>query len=255
MHGSPSVRAPNPLAVPFRPAFSPFGVIQRTFSLWTKHAATFLVVTAVVHAPATIFVFARGEPTGQFGALDVVQIVLGNVLALVAAGVLTSGALRALRGEQPRIRILLAVGARRLTRIVLASLAYGAVAFVATLALVVPGIVAAVGMYVAPAAVVAEPDLEPTRGALARSWKLTSGRRLEVFAIVLSAWVVSVVFAWIASALGLVVGGPWWVGVTLSELLTVVGGSVFNVAPAIVYRDLRLEKEGVSAEDLVKVVE
>ncbi len=255
MHGSSLVRAPNPLAVPFRPRFSAWLVIARTLSLWTKHAVPFFVVTLVVHAPATIFVFARGEPTGQFSALDIVQIVLGNVLALVTAGVLTSGALRALRGEEPRVRILLAVGVRRLKRIVLASVAYGVVAFVATLALVVPGIIAAVGMYVAPAAVVAEPDLEPTHGALKRSWALTAGKRLEVFIIFVVAWVLSVVFAWVASVLGMVVGGPWWVGVALSELLTVVASSVFNAAPAIVYRDLRLEKEGVAAEDLVKVVE
>jgi hypothetical protein len=250
----PFVRAPV-LSTPFRPQFSPGQAIAQTLTLWTRHAVPFVVVTFVIHAPATIFVFARGQPTGQLGTLDVVQIVLGNVLALVTAGVLTSGALRALRGERPRVRILLAVGSRRLRRIVLASLAYGIVAFAATLALVVPGIIAAVGLYVAPAAVVAEPDLEPTRGALRRSWDLTRGRRVEVFLVVLAAWALSVAFHWVASALALAAGGAWWIGVAASEILAIVAGSVFNAAPAVVYRDLRLEKEGVSAEDLVKVFE
>ncbi len=254
MNDSPFVRAPV-LSTPFRPQFSPGRVIAQTFSLWTKHWVPFAVVTLVIHAPATVFVFARGQPTGQFGALDVVQIVLGNVLALVTAGVLTSGALRALRGERPRVRILLAVGARRMKRILLASLAYGLVAFVATLALVVPGIFAVVALYVAAPAVVAEPDLEPTMGALRRSWALTKGRRIEVFVVVLAAWVLSIVFVWIASAIAGATGGPWWVGVALSELFTILAGSVFNAAPAVAYRDLRLEKEGVSAEDVVKVFE
>ncbi len=214
-----------------------------------------VVVTLVIHAPVTILVLAHGPSTGELGALDVVQVVLGNVLALVTAGVLTAGVLRALRGEPLRVRIVLAVGARRLRRIVLASLAFGLVWFVATLALVVPGIIAFVGLYAAPAAVVAEPDLEPTRGALRRSWDLTRGRRIEVFVVVLLGLVLSIVVGWAGSTLAYAAGGSWWVGAAVSEILAVLVGSFFNAAPAVVYRELRMEKEGVGAEDLVKVFE
>jgi membrane-anchored glycerophosphoryl diester phosphodiesterase (GDPDase) len=95
-------------------------------------------------------------------------------------------------------------------------------------------------------------------GAVRRSFRLTKGRRLAIFAaflvffVVLMAVsaVVNLLFPLVAAALGQVAGV---VGMVISTAVSLATGSLAAIAPAVAYHDLRAEKEGVDTATLVKV--
>jgi hypothetical protein len=125
----------------------------------------------------------------------------------------------------------------------------------ALLLLLVPGVMLCCVWAVAiPAAVVERPGV---LAALARSAALTRGRRWQVLggflALFALIWVGSLVVQVAAMAAALPLGG----GPFLALLFSQGGSALFAALPAVgmsvAYHDLRLEKEGVATEEIVRV--
>ncbi len=188
-----------------------------------------------------------GRANAGLGTLSRVLGLLGSVLVRGATiWVVSEGYL----GRTPRLARALRFTGERMAQLFGASIAAGFVTGLATLALVIPGIIVASGY-----AVVTEvAALERSSDALRRSWQLTRGFRWKALGL----WVIA-----LALLAGLVIGaGILAAGV---EALLGNGEALSTVVVALVslliypllscvftlfYYDLRVRKEGFDLEML-----
>jgi len=152
---------------------------------------------------------------------------------------------------------MLGVALTRGFRVVGTALATGLIEALGLVFLVIPGLVAVAGLYVAQPAVVAEDGASPG-SSVSRSWALTEGHRWGTLALVLLFQGLSVA---VSLATGLLLEGlaaapraAWavWLAGQLVSALTV---ALYGVAAAVTYHALRAEKEGVEAPALARVFE
>lgn len=253
---SPRVSAsPSPLpAVSPTPSFSVGGVIGRSFSVWFRNFLPFSLVTLVVYVP--VFALVAAAPEGGPG-WDLVIRLLSALADLVITGALTFGVLESLRGGRASVGELFRKGFGKMGTVFVVSFRTGLWLVLGTVLLVIPGIVWYCALFVAVPAAVVEDRLGSSADALARSRALTMGHRWGIFAVMLVVFGVTLVVTMVAgviAALGGVVVASWaqLLFVTaLIALLSALGAS----AHAVAYHDLRVEKEGVATDDLVKVFE
>ncbi len=234
------------------PAFALGTVLATTFRVFGRHLLPFGATAVMFFAPATglEFVASRDDARPLFAALGAV------LYGVVVAGV-TRGTLDVLGGARPGFGRMLQAGATRGLRVLGAGLASGLVLLVGLVFLVVPGLVAAAGLYVAQPAVVAEDGLGSV-ASVSRSWSLTEEHRWGTLVTVLLFQGISVGVSLLP---GLLIRGlatepraAWavWFG---GQVLASLSVALYGVAAAVTYHALRTEKEGVAAPELVKVFE
>ncbi len=252
--------------------FTAGGVVGRTLEVWWRRLIPFTVMSLAVYAPAAaapVLAWRWLAPGAQGGGTDGMiragvlvagAVVLMLALAVVQAGAVTFGTVRALAGEQARFGEMLAIGVRRGLPVIAAGLLVWLAILGATLLLVVPGIVVMVATSVAvPAAVV---ERRGPLEAFRRSLALTRGARWPLFASGLALLVVVMLLSTLAqAAAGLLMGAlaadPGAVPAVL--VLSQLGNALFSVIPtvgiAVAYHDLRVAKEGVDTGALARVFE
>jgi hypothetical protein len=237
-------------------------VLQRTFGTWGSNLASFGVVGLVTYSPAflLIAVLAATGSLGRLGerAVDLVT----NLLTLILTGAVTYGVFRHLHGERAGIGEALRMGLSRAGAVWVTGIMMGIVVLLGFCALLIPGIVLLVRYWVAiPVAVIESPGASDS---LSRSVELTEGNRWRIFAIAVLMFVVTVV---VGAALGLGLGvlegtleaeeedatSP--LSLALITLVMIPLQCLAAVAPVIAYHDLRVGKEGVDIEELLKVFE
>lgn len=273
--------APLPPAPPVAaPAFTVGGLVGRTFSTWSRNLVPFAVFGAIVSAPMAVIglwnnyaVYGVASPSfGQIlqatrsGAITrgplapwtlswaVLELAM-MLLVFAQMGAFTWGAIQHLAGRRFSIGELLGAGFRRAGPVFLAGLASGLLTLLATLLLVVPGVIVAIASTAAIPAAVAEG--KGAMDAVKRSFALTKGKRLALFAALLvvglAAWAGSAIVALLPIALG---GGPLALaGWAVSYAGSAVVMPLMSLLPAVAYHDLRVAKEGVGTAELVKVFE
>jgi len=115
--------------------------------------------------------------------------------------------------------------------------------------LIVPGIILMLMWYVALPACVVE-GLGPV-GSLMRSAELTKGHRWQILGLIIVVAIVGGIIVGIAGATGVTLGG---VAVAIIQYLvqSIVGvyGAVLIV---VLYRDLRVAKDGIGTEQIAAV--
>jgi len=235
-------------------------LVGRSFEVWWRNLLRFIALSLIPFAAAlAVFAagflgFARGAGSEQAPpsfALIAVAVVLLLPLAAIYLGGITHGALQHLAGQPVRVGGMLRAGARRVWTL----LAAGTMAYLATLGgfvlLIVPGILVALGFSLTPAVAVAE-KLGPVE-VLRRSWRLTRGSRGTIFLAGLVLWA-------LLSVIGLGAGffgraAPPAAQPLVSGIVQLLLYPLLYVFPAVVYHDLRIAKEGVATEDVVRVFE
>ena len=127
--------------------------------------------------------------------------------------------------------------------------------FFGTLLLVVPGVILFCAVAAAIPAVMAE-GKGPVE-AVRRSFALTKGRRFSIFVVSLVMGIVAWIAGAIAGFLPFAVGGGTasLVAALFVFALEAVVTPLWTLLPAVVYHDLRIEKEGVDTAELAKVFE
>lgn len=253
--------------------FTVGNLVGRSFQLWWKNLRVFTTLAALVTVPLTGAAFALGlgslylrsplDPVDpavfgdHLGSLVVFYVLIGAVFAIHMAA-LTHGAMESI-GERPvRLGELVAVGVRRALPVIVAALLVYVLVGVGLLLLVVPGVFFACALVVTVPAVVVERT--GPFAAIRRSFRLTRGRRLAIFAAFFVFLVVLTGVSAVGNLLFPLVGaaiGPEAaiVAVVLSLAVNVVFASLYAIAPAVAYHDLRAEKESWGTADLVKVFE
>jgi hypothetical protein len=262
---------PEPLAVGAERRFTVGNLLSRSFSIWSRNLWKFSLLALAVYVPVFALGWAIGvgdlffpapgtqpDPAriaGAWGSFAVVWVTL-MALALVQMAALTYGAIQSLAGLPVRFGDLLRAGVSRAPAV----LGVGVVCYVALVLgfvlLLVPGLILLTAVVVSvPVAVV---ERNGVFGAVRRSFQLTKGRRLSIFAAFLVFFVMIMVVSTIVNFVFPLVAAPFGqaaaaVGVALSMLVNLAFGSLPAIAPAVAYHDLRAEKEGVDTASLVKV--
>lgn len=254
-------------------AFSVGGVIQRTFSTWWKHVVVFSVLTLAASVPIVLLALLADTPVQGLTApnpnpLDPAAgappalpagfwyAYLGTMLLfLVEVGAITHGVINHLAGKRVSLGAMVGAGLRRAVPLLVVGVLSYLIVLLGMVLLVVPGVIFACALAVAiPAVVVERPGV---LGAIKRSFALTKGKRLAVFAIFLVLMVVVLAVNLFASFVlpALTAAVSPMIGTVVGFVVNAVFGSFLWVAPAVVYHDLRVAKEGVATAQLAAVFE
>jgi len=246
--------APAPVVSPAAPAFSAGSVIGKSFSVWFANFVPFSIVTLAVYLP--VFVLAAFMPGEGGPGWNVMDRVLSTLASFVATGALTYGVLESLRGGRAPVGELFGIGFRKMGAVFATSFRVGLWMILGTLLLVVPGVMWYCALFVAVPAVVVETGLASSADALQRSRDLTKGSRWAIFAIALVVGILSVVVLALAGlAAALVQFLPQPIPLVVATVVVALVSTLGACASAVAYHDLRIAKEGVATEDLVKVFE
>ncbi|HET8538961.1 MAG TPA: hypothetical protein VFL83_03715 [Anaeromyxobacter sp.] len=255
-------------------AFSVGGVLSRTFSTWSRHLVAFSILTVLAAAPFVLLAIfgdtpipgltappqspldaAAGAPPPQLPQGFWLAYLASMLLFVVEVGAITHGVIHHLAGKRVSLGAMIGAGLRRaIPLLVVGVLSYLAVS-VGMVLLLVPGVIVACSLAVAiPAVVVERPGVF---GALRRSSALTKGKRLAILAVFLVLGVIAVAVSLAGSMVLPALTGSFapMLGTVLGLVVNVVFGTLFWVAPGVVYHDLRVAKEGVATAQLAAVFE
>ena len=240
-------------------------VLGTGFRIWLRNAPSFLLITAILLSPFLIWavLLVQGEPPLAVRRADVERYLYATaftpLFTILASTGLVYGVVKELSGSSSPAPFLRCFGAG-LARFVpaLGAAVLATIAVIAGLiAWMVPGVIAMCMLYVTTQAAVLERP--GPFGALARSYVLTRGHRVEIFAILLLFWVTN---RGVSFAIGLALEGAMQdasihdavrLAVYLDLAHTVIVASLASVVASTAYHHLRLEKEGTSAGELAQV--
>ena len=236
-------------------------VLGRSFSVWAANLVPFCLVGLVVHSPVLLVLAGIGLSGTPMPLLVTFLDFLSSFLTLILTGAVTYGVFQELRREESSAGEILRLGLSRLGTVFLTGLLSGLATFLGFCALIVPGFVLLSMWWVAvPVAVIESPGAS---AALSRSSALTEGNRWRVLAVALvigtGVVVVTILFTAVLTALAAVrTPGARELSAwpqALLKLLLIPVQALAAVAPAIVYHDLRVGREGADVEELLKVFE
>ena len=237
-----------------RQAFTFGRVLGRTFPIWARNIVPFTILSLIVYSPVLVYAFVAFPEAGDEKALAwYLWTIIGGsyVLGLLTTGAFVYGVFQQLRGEPAGVGDCLRVGLKRLLPVVGVAALAALLTALGLVALIIGAIVVACMLWVAvPVAVVERPGVV---ASLKRSAELTSGHKSTIFGIV---FVVGIMDRAVNTILEKAMGpdaGMAAVWVTVAT--TLMFSSLQAVASAVGYHDLRVAKEGVGVEDLVRVFE
>ncbi len=261
-------------------------VLDRSFAIWGRNLVPFTILGAIVYFPLVIHTLVVLRGAEQQGRILVATVLLGYgpdavsytvsrmglsyVLGLVATGAMAFGTFRQLRGEPAGLLLCLRAGVTRFLPVVGVGLFVGLLAIICAIVsflvlgvlglwvgqgwmgvsatAVLPAVVWCSYWVAVPVAVVERPGLV---ASLARSAQLTRGDRFRVLALVLVLQLLQVAAAFLV----MLVVGPRAVsiGVWATLSVTVLLGALGAVVSSVAYHDLRVAREGVGVEELIRV--
>ena len=252
---------------------------SKSFAVYGKHFAAFVVLTVFANIPNYMFGWGFAAPGWSFslaphwsfssegGSLLAVPVAI--VCGTIATGAMTYGVVQDLRGAPVSIGKAVTIAARRFLPLIGVGLSVGILSFLAFivfvlggallapagLVLIIPGIIVVaiiMCMYfvVAPVCVA---ERAGVRASLSRSRFLTGGYRWQIF----GAYILIAIFGAISS--GIAAGATSAVG---GIAATIVGfgvqaifGAFGAVLAAVLYYQLRVAKEGVDLAKIASVFE
>jgi hypothetical protein len=164
-----------------------------------------------------------------------------------------------LQGQRASLGACITMGLRRFFPALGVGVLAGLCIGVATIALIIPGIIVYCMLYVAmPASVVERPGVG---GALSRSSELTRGHRMQIFGLILVLLLISFGLSMMVTMVLTVATGSgrgaalerlsWTLYLQLAEQM--LTGSLAATMTGVAYYYLRAEKEGTSATELAAV--
>jgi hypothetical protein len=248
-------------------AFGVGRVLGRSFSIWLRNLAPFTILSVIVYSPLLVYAFVTLPTLRRSRDLELYRVssfVGGWLLGMVVTSALIYGVLEQLRAQRVGMGACLRVGFTRLLPVVGVAICVGAIMFCVAfpfLLLVVlfraPLLLMLVAAFVAliilsrywlavPVAVVERPGVI---ASLRRSSQLTRGAVGSIFLVLLVLQVLQFLAGVVVGLTVTTPSGIQWATVAV----TVVLGTLTAVANAVGYHDLRVAKEGVGIEDLVRV--
>ena len=229
-------------------------VLDGALVLLRRHFALVLGIAVVCEGiPTAMDVYidltGGGSQNPGLSLLDRLLTLVGSVLVTGATVRVVS---EAYLGRTPLFGDAMGFAGSRFGTILGANIMSGFLTVLATLALVIPGIVVACGYSVAAEAAALESGTASE--ALRRSWDLTKGFKLKALALgVVSIGLILVVYLGagvLGGIMGEVVGGLDVVLAVLAACVSLLIYPVISCVFTLFYYDLRVRKEGFDLEML-----
>lgn len=234
--------------------------LSRSLSLLGRHFWMLILLALPTAVLSAIFGTAMdfGAGTGQErvppGAVTIivatlVGVVVSFALYSLCQAMVVHAAVQAMRGRSVQLAETLSASLPRVVPVLLLSVISGILIMLASLALLIPGMMVMTMLFVSQPVCVVE-----RRGPIAsmsRSAELTKGHRWRVFGMILLIILIQAVIGLVLAAL---LRGA---GSLAEEILTMAWNTLtmaFSaVVCAVVYHDLRILKEGVDIEQIAAV--
>lgn len=243
-------------------------VFRRAISILFRNIASFMGIALVVTTPPYLLMWALtpwdeiGTPANEIA--DSIVAIVEWLLSYIVTGMLVYATVQALNGRRAGFGECIARGLSFMWRVVLVAIVVMVLTGLATILLIIPGIIVYCALWVAlPTAVV---EGLGVGASLRRSAELTKGHRWRVFGIIVLATLLSMI---VAMVFGIVVsigamtqafsGGAVDVpGAVISgQIANLVTTAFFTALLAatagVSYHDLRVTKEGIGIEQIAAV--
>lgn len=244
------------------PKFRVGSALGRSFKILFRNIVPFGLLAIIFNIPMQFVSMQLTDPDtigGENYWLLVVGTVLGSlVLGFLLSATLVYGTVLELRGGRAGIVECISRGLGLLLPVIGVGILVSVIVSVGSMLLLIPGIIAFVGLWVAvPAAVVERPGVG---ASLSRSWGLTKGYKWPLFGLILILVILSSVIGAVLGGLigfaDLFTGGEglsYTANLVINVIVQAFTGALLAVASAVAYHDLRIAKEGVSAEQIAAV--
>ena len=230
-------------------------ILDGSLALLRRHFALLFGIAVVCQGLPTamdVYIDLTGGSTAHPG-LGLLTRVLNVIGTLLVTGATVRAVSEAYLGRVPRLNDAIEYAAAKLGVIFGATFVSGVVVLLATIALIVPGIVVFCG-YTVVGQVAALETLRSATEALRRSWDLTKGFKGKAFVL----WVVSfalilVVVIGVGLVGGLAAGIVAGLEPAVTVLLSIVTLLIYPLITCVFtlfYYDLRVRKEGFDLEVL-----
>lgn len=244
------------------PKFRVGSALARSFKILFRNIVPFGLLAIIFNIPTQLISMRVNDPH-EFGGEYYWLFVAGLVLSALVLGYLLSatlvyGTVLELRGGRAGVFQCISRGLGSLLPVIGVGILVSLIIGLGSMLLLIPGVIALLMLCVAiPVAVVERPGV---MASLSRSRALTKGYRWPLFGLILILGILSaIISAIVGGAVGL--GGFFATGEVLAPFVSLVinviiqafSGALLAVASAVVYHDLRIAKEGVSAEQIAAV--
>ena len=235
-------------------------ILRESFQVFQHGFVSLLLLSLVLYTP--VFLISGVllpemiiEQPRQIGGLWLGLSVLAVVVfANIASAALVRTVFRLLRGNPPDLLQSVRTGLRRWLPLLLAAVFSGLLVLVGLAFCIIPGLIAASGLYVAIPALIVE--RKGPLDCLHRSWDLTDRYKLSIFGVVfllsLLGWGLQQIEVLLFSELAQQgVGNLLWL--LISGGVDLVLFALQAAATTVAYHQLRTIKEGVGEEELLAV--
>lgn len=260
-------QSPSPVAVS---EFTVGGVLSKTVAVFIKNLVPFFLLAALFIVP--LYVVQYYIMTNHSASEMVVNGWLGfgiSIAELFVAQLVTAtliyGTIQELRSTRSSIAECFLRGLPLVPPVIGVSIVAYLIVMLGMIALIIPGLIAAVMLAVViPVTVVERPGVFASLG---RSKQLTKGYRWRIFGIFLIVYLLFFAMSFVALLIfGLVANvsvsleslAPenWIFGtLVLNAIIGPLTYAFFAVMVAVVYHDLRIAKEGSDTEEIARVFE
>lgn len=240
-----------------RSGFGVGEVLSQSFAVFAANVVPFCALALILMLPSLVYglivlanIQVAVDAAGGISFLSLLAIVIQMVLSQLTAAAIAYGSFQYLNGNPISLGDCISRGLALLLPVIGVAVLTGLAIGIGMILLVVPGIIAAVMLWVAiPAAVVERPGVIDS---LKRSAALTKGRRWSVFGVMIVIVVAGLVVSLILQFILLSIAG-FYVYSIGSWVVQGVLGAFYAVTAAVGYYLLRVEKEGINIEDIAKV--
>jgi glycerophosphoryl diester phosphodiesterase family protein len=228
-------------------------IFSGAWDIFTANFGKFIIITAIAVIPNLFLQFgvdnSAAEPSLESALTVLLSIVFSLLLNTVGFAVIIHIAFQYLRGQPASLADALPKGLARMFPLIGAALLLSLGVVLGTLLLIIPGIMLAIRWFLAMPVCVLE-RAGPV-ASLRRSAELTKGHRWGLFGIFV---VVLVVNGVIGALVGLLVSSAGlMVGVLAQFVWAAIWTAYFDSVWVMMYHDLRVAKEGVSADQIAAV--
>jgi uncharacterized membrane protein len=232
-------------------------VLNRTSSVLSRNFLPFFIVTAIANLPGALLAkFAADQATTSPDAmfqnlgLIVLALVLTAMLNALCQAIVLYGAFQDMRGRPVNLVESLQVGLRRFLPILLLVFVAYLLITLASMLLIVPGLILLTMWFVATPACVVE-RTGPIR-SLGRSRQLTKGHRWKLFGLILLVVLLGSIVIGIINVVLEFAAGPT-LALIGGLVLNGIWGAFYAIAVVVTYHDLRVAKEGTNVEQIAAV--
>jgi hypothetical protein len=231
-------------------------VFSKSFGVFGRHLVTFLLLSLLASIPSLVLAFAAPTPRLLAAGLTpafFARLLVGVICQAIATGAVTYGVIQDLRGGTASMGQGIATAVGRFLPMIGVAISVAFLSGLASLLLIVPGIIVACMYYVAPSACIAE-RIGVGR-SLSRSLYLTEGHRAQIFGASVLIGIVEFIAGFVSAFLVILLGGP--LDAARVPIMTQALGVVFRAFNAVVagvfYYQLRVAKEGVDIDKIASV--